>query len=252
MRRVIGQLRPVYGHHLSMATLFVGTSGFSYPAWKPGFYPADVPVARFLEYYSMRLNCLEVNYTFRRAPAASTLQSWVSRTPSGFLFAVKAHQRITHRARLKDAQEPTEFFLKSLEPLRAAGRLGPILLQLPPSLRRDDERLATYLALLPPDLRFAVEFRHLSWFADDVYALLRERNVALCVAESEELQVPQAVTADFGYFRMRKPPYTDEDVARIAVRVRGLVQTGFDQFVFFKHEEDPAGALEAEKLLRAA
>jgi uncharacterized protein YecE (DUF72 family) len=91
-----------------------------------------------------------------------------------------------------------------------------------------------------------------SWFADDVYALLRERNVALCVAESEELQVPQVVTADFGYFRMRKPPYTDEDVARIAVRVRGLVQTGFDQFVFFKHEEDPAGALEAEKLLRAA
>jgi uncharacterized protein YecE (DUF72 family) len=235
-----------------MARLIAGTSGFAYPSWKPGFYPKDVPAARFLEHYAGRLNGVEVNYTFRRAPAASTLESWAARTPPGFLFAVKAHQRITHWLRLKDAQEPTEFFLSALEPLRVRERLGPVLLQLPPDLKRDDERLGGYLAQLPRDLRFTVEFRHTSWFADDVYALLREHGVALCVAESEKLEVPEVLTADFAYFRKRKPSYTPDDVARIAARSRELLRAGHDQFVFFKHEEDPAGALEAERLLAAA
>ena len=234
-----------------MARLTAGTSGFAYPSWKPGFYPPDVPAARFLEYYAGRLNGVEVNYTFRRAPSATTLESWAARTPPGFLFAMKAHQRITHWLRLKDAEGPTEFFLKALEPLRAAERLGPVLLQLPPDLKRDDERLAAYLALLPSDLRFTVEFRHTSWFTDDVYALLREHNAALCVAESEKLEVPEVLTADFCYFRKRKPAYSADDVARIAARTLELLHTGRDQFVFFKHEEDPAGALEAEKLLQA-
>lgn len=235
-----------------MATLYAGTSGFAYPAWKPGFYPPDVPAARFLEYYAGRLNCTEVNYTFRRAPSATTLESWVSRTPSSFVFAIKAHQRITHWLRLKDAEEATAFFFKALEPLRDGGRLGPLLFQLPPTLQLDTERLAAYLPLLPPGVRATFEFRHTSWFTDEVYALLRRHNVALCVAELPELVTPDVATADFSYYRLRKPAYGDEDIARMADRSRRQLADGRDQYLFFKHEEHPGGALEAERLLQAA
>lgn len=235
-----------------MATLFAGTSGFAYPTWKPGFYPPKLPAAKFLEHYASRLNCVEINYTFRRLPSESTLQGWVNGTPPGFVFVVKAHQRITHSKRLKDAEESTEYFLKALEPLRSAGRLGPILFQLPPNMKHDIERLATYLDLLPPSLRYSFEFRDPSWFADDVYAVLREHNVSLCVAESERLEVPEVITADFVYFRLRKPEYGPEDVARFAGRSRELLATGRDLYLIFKHEESPMGALEAEDVLRAA
>ena len=232
-----------------MATLYAGTSGFAYPAWKPGFYPDKLPAARFLEHYAGRLNCVEINYTFRRMPSAATLESWVAATRPGFAFAVKAHQRITHVQRLKDAQETTEFFLKSLEPLREAQRLGPVLFQLPPNLRLDLERLDAYLRLLPGGMRYAFEFRHASWFADDVYALLREHNVSLCVAESEKLEVPEVITADFVYYRLRKPGYSDDEIERFAARSRELLATGRDVYVMFKHEDDPGGALDAERLL---
>ena len=132
-----------------MASLYAGTSGFAYPAWKPEFYPADVAASRFLEHYAGRLNCVEINYTFRRTPQRSTLEAWAQGTPPGFVFAVKAHQRITHVARLLDAGEPTAYFLTSLEPLRAAGKLGPVLFQLPPYLHLDLPRLAAFLDLLP-------------------------------------------------------------------------------------------------------
>ena len=199
-----------------MVTLFAGTSGFAYPAWKPGFYPEKLPAARFLEHYAGRLNCVEINYTFRRMPSASTLASWVAATPPGFAFAIKAHQRITHAQRLRDAGETTEFFLKTLEPLREARRLGPVLFQLPPYLRLDFERLAAYLRLLPEGGRYTFEFRHPSWFTDDVYELLRAHNVALCVAESEKLEVPEVVTADFAYYRLRKPDYGDAEIGLLA------------------------------------
>jgi uncharacterized protein YecE (DUF72 family) len=235
-----------------MATLFAGTSGFSYPAWKPGFYPADVPASRFLTHYASRLNATEVNYSFRRSPSASTLEGWAARTPPHFLFAMKAHQRITHWLRLKGAEEATRFFLEALAPLREHERLGPVLLQLPPDLQRDDERLAAYLALLPADLRFTFEFRHTSWFTDEVYDLLRSRNVALCLAESETLVTPEVVTADFVYYRKRKAPYPPDELARIEARSRELVAGGRDVFVFFKHEDTPAGALQAEELLASS
>jgi uncharacterized protein YecE (DUF72 family) len=235
-----------------MATLFAGTSGFAYPAWKPRFYPADLPAARFLEYYAGRLNCVEINYTFRHLPSASTLAAWVRATPPGFLFAVKAHQRITHMLRLRGAEQITADFLKALDPLREAGRLGPVLFQLPPNLKSDPERLAAYLALLPADLRFAFEFRHTSWFTDDTYELLRRRGVALCVAESEKLAVPDVVTADFAYYRMRKPAYSEAEIAGMANRARELLADERDLFLMFKHEEDAGGAEEAERLLRAA
>ena len=235
-----------------MATLYAGTSGYAYPAWKPGFYPEDVPATRFLQHYAGRLNCVEINYTFRHMPSEKTLTSWVAATPPGFVFVLKAHQAITHRNRLKEgAREPLEYFLGTLAPLRDAGRLGPVLLQLPPNLKLDLERLERFLGLLPRDVRFAFEFREPSWFREDVYALLREHNASLCVAEAEDLAAPDVVTADFVYYRLRKPPYDELALARLRRRSEELTGGGRDVYVLFKHEEDAGGALEAERLLAA-
>jgi uncharacterized protein YecE (DUF72 family) len=233
-----------------MASLYAGTSGYAYPAWKPGFYPADVPASRFLQHYASRLNCVEVNYTFRHTPSEKTLTSWIAATPPGFVFVIKAHQAITHRNRLKEsAREPLEYFLGTLKPLRDAGRLGPVLLQLPPNLKLDLGRLESFLGLLPSDLRFAFEFRDESWFREEVYALLRDHNASLCVAEAEQLVAPDVVTADFVYYRMRKPPYDEAALARLRRRSEELTGGGRDVFVLFKHEDDAGGALEAERLL---
>ena len=235
-----------------MGTLYAGTSGFAYPAWKPGFYPAKLPSKQFLRHYATRLNCVEINYTFRRLPSASTLASWVEATPAGFVFAVKANMRITHILRLKNAGEATELFFKMIDPLRTARRLGPVLFQLPPALKVDVPLLSAYLDLLPPGIRYAFEFRHASWLVDDVYEELRKRNVSLCVAESEKLEVPEVITADFVYYRLRKPEYSEGDVAGIAARSRELLATGRDLYLMFKHEETPEGALNAEVVLRKA
>ena len=231
-----------------MATLYAGTSGFAYTAWKPGFYPAKLPANQFLKHYAERLNCVEINYTFRRLPAATTLAAWVEATPAGFVFAVKANMRITHILRLKNAGDATELFLKMIDPLRSARRLGPILFQLPPAMKCDVALLRSYLELLPSDLRYAFEFRHASWLVDEVYDELRRNNVSLCVAESEKLEVPEVITADFVYYRLRKPEYTEEDVDALAERARELLATGRDLYLRFKHEESPAGALNAEML----
>lgn len=235
-----------------MAKLYAGTSGFAYPSWKPRFYPADVPAKRFLEVYSRRLNSVEINYTFRRLPAATTLENWIKATEPGFLFVTKAHERITHQLRLKDAAEFTDVFLRSIDPLRATRRLGPILFQLPPFLRADLPVLEAFLGGLPQDLRYAFEFRHASWLDDAVYGALRQHNAALCWAESEKLEIPEVATADFVYFRLRKEEYSSEERKQIAVRVREVLAEGKDVFVFFKHEETPDGALYAEELLNAA
>jgi uncharacterized protein YecE (DUF72 family) len=235
-----------------MATLYAGTSGFAYPAWKPGFYPAKLPGKQFLKHYAARLNCVEINYTFRRLPSASTLANWVEATPTGFVFAVKANQRITHILRLKNAAEATELFLRMIDPLRTARRLGPILFQLPPQLKCDVALLRDYLALLPAGPRYAFEFRHASWLAEPVYDELRQRNVSLCVAESEKLEVPEVITADFVYYRLRKPDYTEADVDAFAARASELLAAGKDLYLMFKHEETPDGALHAEMLLKKA
>lgn len=236
-----------------MADLYTGTSGFAYPSWKPEFYPEKLPQKRFLEHYASRLNSVEINYTFRRNPAEKTVRNWIETTPDGFLFTLKAHQRITHFKRLKeDARDPTEFFLKAVEPLRAAGRLGVILFQLPPNLRRDVERLRNFAAILPDGMRFAFEFRHESWFDDAVYAALSERNLCLCLAESETLEAPPVETADFVYFRLRKPDYSEDERAAFAEQARGTLERGKDVFLYFKHEDSPAGALYAEQLRRDA
>jgi uncharacterized protein YecE (DUF72 family) len=232
-----------------MPRIFAGTSGFAYASWKPDFYPAKLPAKKFLEYYAGRLNCVEVNYTFRALPAATTLANWVAATPGHFVFCPKAHMRLTHILKLKDAGPFTEVFLKAIEPLRSSRRLGPVLFQLPPSLKCDTKLLGEYLQLLPKDMRFAFEFRHASWLTEEIYALLRERNAALCLAESDDLTVPEVVTADFIYFRLRKPEYTPEDRARISENARKLAASGRDLYLFFKHEDTPHGALYAEEVL---
>src|ERR1039457_4911932 len=159
-----------------MATLYAGTSGFAYPAWKPGFYPAKLPAKQFLHHYAQRLNCVEINYTFRRLPSASTLQNWVEATPPGFVFAVKAHMRITHILRLKNVAEATGLFLKMIDPLCSARRLGPILFQLPPEMKWDVTLLRNFLELMHGDLRYAFESRHASWLVEELYDALRQRN----------------------------------------------------------------------------
>jgi uncharacterized protein YecE (DUF72 family) len=235
-----------------MATLYAGTSGFAYTAWKPAFYPAKLPANQFLKHYAGRLNCVEINYTFRRLPSASTLESWVAATPPGFVFAVKANMRITHILRLKNAAEATELFFQKIDPLRTSRRLGPVLFQLPPAMKCDAALLSSYLELLPEGLRYAFEFRHPSWLCDEVYNALRARNISLCVAESEKLEVPEVITADFVYYRLRKPDYTEADIDAFAARSQELLATGRDLYLMFKHEETPEGALNAELVLRKA
>jgi len=235
-----------------MAQLFAGTSGFAYPQWKPAFYPADLPSKKFLGYYAGRLNSVEINYTFRRLAAVSTLEGWVGQTRPGFLFAVNAHQKITHILRLKDAAEFTEVFLRSIDPLRATRRLGPILFQVPPGLHCDLGLLEEFLAPLPTDLRYAFEVRHASWLNDSVYELLARHSIALCLAESEKFEVPEVITAGFVYARLRKPQYSPEDRKAIAEKSERLLAEGKDVFLYFKHEETPDGALYAEELVGGA
>ncbi len=230
--------------------LYAGTSGFAYSAWKPRFYPEGLPSKKFLEYYSRRLNSVEINYTFRRLPATTTLENWIKATPENFLFCPKAHQRITHILRLKDAAEFTEIFLRSVDPLRATHRLGPILFQLPPYFHRDLDRLAEFLKVLPKDMLFSLEFRHESWLDAAVYRKLEQHNVALCWAESEKFEVPEVATADFIYFRLRKPEYTPAERRAISQSVQKLLQQRKKVFVFFKHEDTPEGAFYAEALLK--
>ncbi len=233
-----------------MAQLFAGTSGFAYPGWKPRFYPAKLPAKKFLEHYSRRLNAVEINYTFRRLAALSTLTAWVEATQPGFVFAPKANMRITHIQKLKDAAASTELFLKSIDPLRSARRLGPILFQLPPTLRSDLPLLSEFLARLPDDLRYTFEFRHVSWLGEPTYKVLADHNIALCAAESEKLETPEVVTADFIYYRLRKPEYSPEDRTQIKAAAQRMLADGKDVFLFFKHEDTPEGALYAEEMLK--
>jgi uncharacterized protein YecE (DUF72 family) len=234
-----------------MAQLYSGTSGFAYASWKPDFYPPKLAQKDFLAHYASRLNAVEINYTFRHLPSASTLENWVAATPAGFRFAIKAHQRITHIQRLK-ASEFTEVFFRAIDPLRASGRLGAVLFQLPPNLKYDPGLLKEFLATLPRDIRCAFEFRNPGWLCDEVYGLLREHGVSLCLAESDKLEIPRVVTANFVYSRLRKSEYTPEERSEIAGRAREQTSSGRELYVFFKHEETAAGALYAEEILKAS
>jgi uncharacterized protein YecE (DUF72 family) len=214
-----------------------GTSGYSYAPWKGPFYPADLPSQKMLAFYSERLPTVEVNNTFYRMPSAKTLATWSDQVHGAFQFALKAPQRITHRQKLVDVSDSVSFLYRTLAELGA--KLGPVLFQLPPSLRKDLPRLTAFLELLPRGPRAAFEFRHESWFADDVYEALRTRGAALCVAEAEELETPLVPTASFGYLRLRKPDYSGADLRAWAERI--LEQPWAEAFAFFKHEDAARG-----------
>ena len=225
--------------------IHVGTSGYSYPEWRGTFYPERFPPAGMLPYYAERFHTVELNNTFYRMPTEKTIAGWDQGTPAGFVFALKVPQRITHFARLRDVADPLRYFLDTAGGLGA--KLGPLLLQLPPNFRKDTARLDACLALVPPSARMAVEFRHASWLDEEVYALLRARNAALCVADTEESTTPAVVTADFGYLRLRDRMYTREELlgwAATAARAEWR-----DAFVYFKHEESGTGPALARELV---
>ena len=227
--------------------IHVGTSGYNYPEWKGSFYPADLPASKMLAYYAARFTCVEINYTFYRMPTAKAVAGWATAVPPAFVFALKAPQRITHHRRLKDVDEPLTYFKDVLRTL--GPQLGPLLFQLPPNFRKETTRLGDLLAMLPRDLRVAFEFRHHSWFDDDVYALLRAWNAALCVADTEKGTTPLVPTADFGYLRLRDQDYTDAELADWAARLRS--EAWRDAYVFFKHEESGTGPALARRLRHA-
>jgi len=225
--------------------LYAGTSGYSYKEWKGSFYPEDLPADGMLRHYATKLPAVEINNTFYRMPKASVLAQWAEQVPDGFRFVLKASQQITHRLRLRDAAQPVAYFFDIATTL--GDRLGPALFQLPPNLKKDLPRLTDFLGLLPPASRAAFEFRHESWFGDDVFEALRDRGAALCIAEDEELATPMVATASWGYLRLRRQDYDDAAVAAWARKIHG--HTWGEAYAFFKHEDGGAGPKLAEKLL---
>jgi uncharacterized protein YecE (DUF72 family) len=238
------------GDSVGKGKIYAGTSGWAYSSWKPDFYPEKLASAKFLGHYATRLNTVEVNYTFRRFPTEKLLRGWMEATPAEFQFGVKANQKITHISRLRDVADFTGEFVRALQPLGSEGKLGPVLFQLPPYLKADIALLKDFLAAVPRRVRSAFEFRHVSWFSDEVYAVMRTANVALCNAESEKLETPDVQTADFAYLRLRKENYSSTERKAIARKATNLAAQG-DAYIYFKHEETAEGALNAEWLLEA-
>jgi uncharacterized protein YecE (DUF72 family) len=229
--------------------LHVGTSGYSYKEWKGSFYPEDLPAKEMLSYYASRLLAVEINNTFYRLPQRSILENWKAQVPANFRFSIKASQRITHFKRLKDVADETRYLLDTASALE--DRLGVILFQLPPNMKKDLPRLETFLACLPDGTRAAFEFRHQTWLADDVLALLRRKNQALCISDTDALPVTQIdSTADWGYLRLRRVEYSRPNLKQWLKRVRD--QQWQEAFVFFKHEDEGTGPKLAGQFLGLA
>jgi len=232
---------------------YVGTSGWSYTSWRPKFYPEGMKSAEFLRHYATRFTTIEINYTFNHLPTEKNVAQWTAATSDDFVFGLKASQQITHRMQLREPAETLPIFF---ERARLLGkRLGPILFQTPPWVKRDDDRLAMFLAALPRDVRCVLEVRDTSWYAADVYELLRAANVALVHAEGEKSPSPVetlGLTAHFAYARLRnRDGYADDAVDAWAARFRALLDSGKDVYAYFRHDEDGSNALSAERLRRA-
>ena len=234
--------------------LYAGTSGWAYPTWKPEFYPAGTPAKKFLQFYGTQLTSVEVNYTFRALPTAKMLEDWLTATPPDFRFSFKAPQRITHLKRLRGCEELVAQFVSILEPVRQAGKLGLLLFQLPPNFKADAELLSTFLFLSQlhgasaPQIAF--EFRHESWFSESIYTVLREHNAALCIAESDELLTPEVQTAatHTSYRLRRSQGYSVTELDAFAQRFSAFAEQR-DVYIYFKHEDEPTGALNAVQFL---
>ena len=228
--------------------IHVGTSGYNYPEWKGSFYPSALPQSKMLSYYAERLSTVEINYSFYRLPSGKVLQDWSQTVPDGFTFTLKAPRRITHELRLKaESKELVETFCSR------AGILGPklgvLLFQLPPTLRKDLGRLEAFLQWVPEGTRTALEFRHASWHSDDVFSALRNKNAALCIADSETMTTPVVSTADYAYFRLRDEGYQTADIQRWADVISPHANEWKETFVYFKHEEAGKGPQFAKELL---
>jgi uncharacterized protein YecE (DUF72 family) len=215
-----------------------GTSGYNYDAWKGHFYPEKLAKSKMLGYYASQFSTVEINYTFYRMPAEKTLTGWAAQVGDGFRFALKASQRITHQKRIVGTEDDVDYFCKTARAL--GGKLGPILFQLPPNLKADAAKLHDFLETLPRDLEHAFEFRHASWFDERVYQLLRDAGVALCIADTDDLETPLVRTVPYGYLRLRREDYDDAAIAKWAERISGAGYGG-DVFVYFKHEDQALG-----------
>jgi uncharacterized protein YecE (DUF72 family) len=215
-------------------TLLAGTSGYAFKEWKHVFYPPDLADRGWLGFYASRFPTVEINNTFYRLPTEQVLRDWATQVPEQFTFAIKASQRITHHARLKpECAETVDFLLRSTAAL--GSRLGPILFQLPPNMKKDLDRLRGFLGLLPSDRRYTIEFRHESWFDDAVFNALRERDIALCVAEQQDFKCPVQATASWGYLRLHRLDYDAGLLAEWAKCVSA--QNWSDTYIYFKHDE---------------
>ena len=213
-----------------------GTSGFAFKEWKGVFYPEGTKDAGMLAYYATRFPTVEINNTFYRLPKESVLADWAAQVPDGFTFTIKASQRITHFARLKpEAAALVDYLVKATAVM--GDRLGAILFQLPPNMRKDADRLRDFLARLPSGRRFAMEFRHESWFDDDTVAALRDHDVAMVGIEQEDFTSPVQATASWGYLRLHRFDYSAATLAEWATRLRTLGWN--DAYVFFKHDHVP-------------
>jgi len=224
----------------------VGTSGFAYDEWKGSFYPEKIAAKDMLRFYSGHFPTVEINNTFYRLPKEEVLKGWAGQVPDGFTFVVKASQRITHFARLKDCGELLGYLFRVTSALDA--KLGPLLFQLPPNFKKDVPRLADFFAAMPERRRVAIEFRHASWFDDETFELLRRHAVALCVADTgEEPVAPLVATTDWGYLRLRREDFSDAELAAWAEKI--LAEPWQEAFVFLKHEEEGKGPKLAAKLI---
>ena len=235
-----------------MAAIRIGLSGYSYRPWQGEgrFYPEDLKPAEFLSYYSRRYDTVELDGTWYRIPAETMIQAWLAHTPAGFLFSPKAHRQITHLRRLKpEAMESVRFMIERFASLAAAGRLGPILLQLPPNLRRDDGRLEAFLSGLPEGPRWAMEFRHPSWNVVEIETVMRQHRIAWVAAETDEVPAERRDTADFRYARLRRSDYDDVRLREWARWFQEAADTGKDCFVFLKHEDEGSPWIWADRLL---
>ncbi len=226
--------------------LLIGTSGFAYKEWKPDFYPKDLPTSGMLHYYAERFPAVEINNTFFRMPSPAQLEQWAAEVPPGFVFALKAPQEITHRKRLKEVADPVARLFDAAAVL--GDRLGPVLFQLPPNMKKDAARLESFLQLIPNGARAAIEFRHVSWLDEEVYGLLRAGGAALCVAEGEGVDAPLIATAGWGYLRLRRVGYDEGDLAAWADSIRARTDDWSDAYVFFKHEDTATGPRHARRL----
>ncbi|HEY6362128.1 MAG TPA: DUF72 domain-containing protein [Vicinamibacterales bacterium] len=227
--------------------IWVGTSGYNYPEWKGSFYPDALPGAKMLPYYAERFPTVEINYTFYRAPNEKILDGWSRATPEQFKLTLKAPRRITHDARLRDCADRVRQFMETAATL--GPKLGALLFQLPPNLKKDLGLFDAFLDTFPPRVCAAFEFRHASWLDDAVYERLRARDLALCVADSEKLSTPVEITATYAYFRLRDEGYTPEDIARWADVIGERTSACDDVFVYFKHEEAGKGPVFGRMLM---